>query len=501
MMKRISSLILAASVSVGVVARIWDLGKRSFWYDELYCVVATATSASVAQLKHAWMDVDGHPPGFMLALYAWFKLVPANEVTGRLPGCVIGVLTIAAIIYAARGLRPALPTSVAYYAAALYALGTEPVYYAQTVRQYGFLMACSLGALIDWTKLYEDPGANRTIWVRLVGWLLLAAYLHYFAMLLVAAIFGIAFLRAFAVRRGLKQVLLASGAFCLAYVPGLFALKRTIGWRIAGWQHAESARDVTRDFLLRGFFGSAWRIGGVAIIVVILLAVLRRPATNRVRPLISRSKFRAVALVLLVMLAEFAVVSRLGPFMQLRYALILYAPVLLVIAWVMAELAPIEEVSGTILLGCILAMGVVAYGEYRQTGKQDWRASAQRVIEQHLPGDKVFVLGADPSVAPDVYLRNGQVDDYFYCRTVPFYAFYFDRLGAPQLAAELRFLPMQSDGLTSVLLNSGARTLFVLAPHHTRIQNDALKRLKRAGFKVEDTPMFSTHVYKIRPRD
>jgi hypothetical protein len=208
MMKRISSLILAAAVAVGVLARISDLGKRSFWYDELYCVVGAATSTSIAQLRQAWMDVDGHPPGFMLALYAWFKLVPAN-----------------------------------------------------------------------------------------------------------------------------------------------------------------------------------------------------------------------------------------------------------------------------------------------------WRASTQRVIEQHSAGDRVFVIGADPAIAPDVYLRNGQVEDYFYCRTVPFYAFYFNRLGAPQLAAELRVLPMESDGLTSVLLGLRAHTSFVLAPHHTRIKDDALKRLKRAGFEVDDTPMFSTHLYRIRVHD
>jgi hypothetical protein len=501
-MKRASSWILAAAVGVGVVARIWDLGRRSFWYDELYCVVGAAASTSIEQLRRGWIDVDGHPPGFMLALYAWFKVVPATEVTGRLPGCVVGILTIAGLLCAARGLRPTLPRSVAYYAAALYSLGTEPIYYAQTVRQYGFLMACSVGALIEWTRLYEDPSTNRTVWIRLTGWLLVAAYLHYLAMLLVAAILGIAFLRALFVKRGLKNVLVSGAAFCLAYVPGFFALKRTISWRIAGWQHGDSVSGVARELLVRGFFGPAFRTGVFVLVAVIVLSVMRRAgARDGMRPLVARSKFQAVALVLLVMVVEFAVLSRLGPFMQLRYVLVLYAPILLTMAWVMAELAPVEHVGGPILLSGILAMGVVAYRDYRQTGKQDWRASAERVIQQHSDGDNVFVMGADPTIAPDVYLRNGQVDDYFNCRTVPFYAFYFRRLGAPELAAELRSLPLQSDLLSAVLVDASARTSFVLAPHHMRIGDDALERLKGAGFEVDDTAMFSTHVYKIGRRD
>jgi hypothetical protein len=499
-MKRASSWILAATVGVGVVARIWELGKRSFWYDELYCVVGAATSTSLAQLRHNWIEVDGHPPGFMLALYAWFKVVPANEVTGRLPGCIIGILTIAGLLWAARGLRPALPTSVAYYAAALYALGTEPIYYAQTVRQYGFLIACSLGALIDWTRLYEDPAADRGVWVRLIGWLVLAAYLHYLAMLLVAAILGIAFLRALTIKRGLGTVLVAGASFCLAYVPGFFALKRTIDWRIASWQQGETAWGVTHELLVRGFFGPEYRIGVFVLVAAIVLAVIRRARARDTteRPLVARAKFRAVAFVLLIMMVEFAVLSRLGPFMQLRYALVLYAPFLLTLAWLMAELAPVENIGGVVLLGGILVMGVVAYGEYRQTGKQDWRASAEHVIQRHSAGDNIFVIGADPDVAPDVYLRNGQVDDYFYCRTVPFYAFYFSRLGAPELATELRSLPMESHALGDVLLSSDARTSFVLAPHHTHIKDDARKRLKRAGLEVEDTAMFSTHLYELR---
>lgn len=108
-MNHVSSWIVASAVGVGVAARIWELGKRSFWFDELYCVVGAAASSSLEQLGRDWIGVDGHPPGFMLALYAWFKVIPANEITGRLPGCMISILAIALLLCAARGLRPALP--------------------------------------------------------------------------------------------------------------------------------------------------------------------------------------------------------------------------------------------------------------------------------------------------------------------------------------------------------------------------------------------------------
>lgn len=498
-MKRTRMLVLAATLSLGVVARIWELGKRGFWYDELYCVVGAATSASIAELKQLWMDVDGHPPGFMLALYAWFKLVPATEITARMPGCAMSLLTIGALCHAARSRRWALPSGVAYYAAALYAVGTEPIYYAQTVRQYGLLMACSIGALLEWMSLYEDLASRRTAWVRLVLWLLLTAYLHYLALLLVVAIFGVALLRALVERRALVVVLSAALAFCLAYVPGVFALQRTIDWRIAGWQQGDPVLRVARELLVRGFFGTSWWILGLVIVAFLVIAALRRePVHGRLRALLVQPKFRAVALVLLALLAEFAVLSRLGPFMQLRYGLVLYAPLLLTLAWVLAELVPFERPTGTLVLSGILAMGLVTYREYRQSGKQDWRRSAELVIQERSAPDPVFVLGADPSIAPDVYLRNGQVDDYFYCRDLPFYAFYFKRLGAPALAAELRPLPRASNELVPILAATGAKRSYVLAPHHLRLKEDAVASLKAAGLAVDDVGMFSTHVYRVR---
>jgi hypothetical protein len=498
-MKRTRMYVLAATLGLGVVARIWELGKRGLWYDELYCVVGPATSASIAQLRHLWMDVDGHPPGFMLGLYAWFKLVPATEITGRLPGCLTSLLTIALLCYVARAPRWALPSGVGYYAAALYAVGTEPIYYAQTVRQYGIVMACSIGALLEWMLLYEDPSADRTAWVRLVAWLLLAAYLHYLALLLVGAIFGIALLRALAVRRGLLAAVISPLAFCLAYVPGFLSLQRAIGWRIAGWQQSDPLLRVTGELLVRGFFGPGWWILGLVFVIILAIARTRgEPVRERLRKLLAQPKFRAVSLVLLAMVAEFAILSRMGPFVQLRYALVLYAPMLLTFAWVMAEFVPFERPSGVLLLSGMLAMGLVAYREYRQTRKQDWRRSAEFVIRERSAHEPVFVLGADPTVAPEVYLRNGQVDDYFSCRHLPFYAFYFTRLGSPALAAELRSLPISSQDLTSILMATSTARAFVLAPHHTHLEDASLNRLKAAGFEVDDVGMFSTHLYRIR---
>lgn len=122
--------------------------------------------------------------------------------------------------------------------------------------------------------------------------LLLAAYFHYLALLLAAAILGVAFLRALHVKRGLRSVLVASAAFCLAYLPGFYALRRTVSWRISGWQHGGTVADLTGELLVRGFFGSAFRIGALVLVVAVVLELIRRTrARDKLLPLMMRPQF------------------------------------------------------------------------------------------------------------------------------------------------------------------------------------------------------------------
>ncbi len=488
-----STSVLIASLAVGTWARCSELGKRGFWWDELYCVVGAATSQSLGQLKQEWMDVDGHPPGYMLLLYTWFKLVPTTEITARLPGCVSGMLVML-LLALAPGRR--LPRGAAFYAAALFALGSEWIYYAQTVRQYSFLVACSVGALLEWAEMYSDPVPKRAAWLRLSAWLLAAAYLHYLGLLLAAAIFGLGLLRAVRSRTGVQIVLACGLVFGLAYIPPLLALLHMVSLHLGHWQSNEPLLPLVAQYMQRAFFGRWWWLT-LLVICASAMPGFRRPRSPR---FIEDPRFQAVAWVLCLVVAQFALVTRFNPFLQLRYLTILYAPALLVLAWVLSQLAPVETLRGTVVLVAIVASGLVSYSDYRMTQKQDWRASAALVIGEYSARDVIYVLGADPAIPALTYLERKQIDEFFYCRDLAFYAYYFRRLAAPHLASALRHLSMQQDEARSTLATTRARKIFVLAPHHLALHDSTLAGLEADGFRVDDARLFSTHLYRLQRR-
>ncbi|HKU44918.1 MAG TPA: hypothetical protein VJR89_42455 [Polyangiales bacterium] len=120
------------------------------------------------------------------------------------------------------------------------------------------------------------------------------------------------------------------------------------------------------------------------------------------------------------------------------------------------------------------------------------------MIAEYRPQDVIYVLGPDPKPIASTYLARGQFDDFFYCRNLPFYAYYFRRLGAPQLAEVLRYLPLQPDESVRGLMGASADKMFVLGAHHARLSDSAIEQLRAAGYRVDDDALFSTHLYRVQ---
>jgi hypothetical protein len=281
------------------------------------------------------------------------------------------------------------------------------------------------------------------------------------------------------------------------YVPGFFTLLHRVQLRIAGWQTNQPFTELVEQLVLHSFFGTRTLVVSFGFVVLATVLVAHGRSLKVLTSMLGERQLRAVFSVLVLTSAALGVLCIVGPFLQLRYALILYAPLLLTTALALARLAPLENWSGSVVACSILVHGVGAYGEYRQTQKQDWRRSAEHIIEHSAVTDAIYVVGADPNRAPLDYLRNHDVDGYFYCRTLPFYAYYFARLGRPQLAARLVQLPLAGDAQLAALDASNASRLFVLAPHHTKIESAALSGLEAHGFRIEELRLFSTRVYRL----
>jgi 4-amino-4-deoxy-L-arabinose transferase-like glycosyltransferase len=130
---------------IAAAARFHLLGAQSLWHDEGNSYVqSTRSLAAIAE--HASRDI--HPPGYYWLLAIWRVLTGSSEFALRSFSALASLLTVA-LTYAI-GARLMNRASGAI-AAALVALNTFSIYYAQEARMYALLTLWAAAAM--WTLL------------------------------------------------------------------------------------------------------------------------------------------------------------------------------------------------------------------------------------------------------------------------------------------------------------------------------------------------------------
>ena len=84
-------------ITFGCVLRFWKLSDVGLWYDELWTVVGAGRP--FMEMYREWMLGDSHPPGYFLFYFAWLRIVPDTEFWSRLPNAIVGVATVAYLLF------------------------------------------------------------------------------------------------------------------------------------------------------------------------------------------------------------------------------------------------------------------------------------------------------------------------------------------------------------------------------------------------------------------
>ncbi len=403
-----------------------------YWIDE--AITVGIASHGVGEIP-GLLRLDGSPPLFYLLLHGWMAVAGTSEAATRALPLLFALLAVPVSYWAGSAAFGRRAGALATAGAAGCPFLT---YYAQETRMYSMVAVLSVLASASFVLAFVH-GRRRHVW--LLGlWLVLLLYAHNWALFLVAGM-GAAWLWLWHEGRveAREGALLAAGV-ALAYAPWVPSLLFQAGHTAAPW----SSRPTPLSLLA---------IPGVlfGFVAVPLLALGAGAALQRARP---SEGTRLLALIGGVAALLAFLGSQLEPAWAPRYLAILFGPVLLALAAVLARGARWTWVP-------LLGVAVIWLASAPAPVKSNVRTAASTVMPELRPGD--LVVCSQPEQVPVL------------ARYLPPGLRYVTPLGA---VAE----PQVTDWRDGLARLRGGRAAFVLGPE--------IRRLARGRRVLLVTPVF-----------
>ena len=394
---------LAAILTASACARFDQLGKESFWYDEVVSVRLATTSGPLALLR-LLVEIDAtRAPLHPLMLQGWLSVFGESEHSARALSALCGVLTVLFVFAIGRQVGG---NDTALWAAFFAAFSPLMIEYSREARMYALLTLLVTATWWNLLRFRDRATPSRMI---LHAFLLTAMVLTHPLGLVMVAVQGLAWLldrsRSRLSVRGWIGIHLA--AFTLV-----------AGW---GWRYFDHAPDFTSGRLpIRFLLGMPIGFTGGDLSTYVVFACLIAFGLWP-RPIRGLSRhFKSVsALPILVWLVVPAsllyVYSWIGHpvFGPSRYNLYAAPAYLILIGRGLATLGRwVAVLIATYLVQFVIVMGMLSWMDTSDPKKADWRATA-RYLEQYWPGEPVIVIAPSPGRNFEVevaryYTRDGR---------------------------------------------------------------------------------------------
>lgn len=135
-------------ILLGCFLRIYDMGKRDLWYDELYSI--TLAKQSISQnIKNL---ENNHPPLYQIILHFWIKFFGSGKIAVRSLSMIFGVVSIWLIYEVSRLL---FEQKTALISAFLLAISNFHIHYSQETRGYAMFAMLALTSFFFLIKSLE----------------------------------------------------------------------------------------------------------------------------------------------------------------------------------------------------------------------------------------------------------------------------------------------------------------------------------------------------------
>jgi 4-amino-4-deoxy-L-arabinose transferase-like glycosyltransferase len=400
-----SGAICAGILALGAALRSFELGRLSFWYDEVV-TMRLARAGSPSALVERLFQIDAtRAPLHPILLQAWLKMFGTSETSARSLSVVCGVATIVLILLIGRMVFDA-PTGL--WAAWLGTLSPILIVYAREARMYAWLVLVTCFA---WLALLSLLRARSTAWTAAYGFSLAAlAYSHPLGLVMAATL----------ALAGLIGARACFGGFERWVLVHLGALLLVLPWVGNYFNHPPeflSGRPPLR-FLLGvpiGFVGGDFRVlGGLLLLITVGLVqhAQGRSVAHEEHPALREWLGPAFLLLWFAMpptlLYLYSLVSYplFGP---ARYTAFSAPAFLVLVAAGLRSMPALVRfpVAGLLAIVSALALGPLVYDPEL---KADWRAFALAVSQtpRDRPGDRVVVIVASSEATRNVEVETAR---------------------------------------------------------------------------------------------
>ena len=211
---RLSSILLAGVVLLGLALRLYRIGSQSVWYDEVFAL--TVSRLPWTQMNATLVKDLVHPPLHYYLLHEWLKAIGFGPLQGRLLSALFGTLAVLMMYALARYL---FDRRVAWLSALLLACSQLAIMSSQDARPYAQFLLFFLCCVYLFLRALREK--RLSLWIAFLCLASLVIYTHYFGFFVLGSLllFGIVYRK----RYPLPPVRLWGGIFglALAYLPWL----------------------------------------------------------------------------------------------------------------------------------------------------------------------------------------------------------------------------------------------------------------------------------------
>ncbi len=401
-----SRWVLGSILTIAAALRLYRLGSRSLWFDE----VAQAAVAAETSLRAILAGVEAHHGAAPLDYLITSVMVRLShsEWVLRLPPALWGTLSV---YWLARLGRRLVSAETGIIAALLLTFSSFHIWYSQELRFYASFVLLTLIATECFLVASER---NRTgLWMRYSLCLVAGLYTHYYTVLL-AAFHGVYALgqslsrsraRTPAYQRFLRFTI-AALVGGVGFVPWvLFAVRYEVGNRPA-IEPPPFTWELVRETLttLSGGNPKYWPLWFAFALIGLGICTRRDSALGLMLAL------WVGATLPLVVLSD----QLVHYFFNVRQVLFILPPYLLLVAAgveataraavaVVERLSPRRDLPVATLASACLTLGLLATAipqlpAYYRSPREDWRGAGEYLEKTIRPGDVVVLLNGGPYI-------------------------------------------------------------------------------------------------------
>ncbi|HQI46730.1 MAG TPA: glycosyltransferase family 39 protein [Bacteroidales bacterium] len=247
----------------GLLLRLYQFNNFSLSNDELSFISRSQINDFSAFFSNG-IYAETNPPGLIIFLYLWIKVLGTSVFMVRLPFLVAGILSI---FFAYRIAGNWFSKTASLYVAAALSFLSFPIFYSQHITPFGPTLLFTLLTIWQWTQFLFDNKTKTKHVLLLATYMALTAYFHYFAAIFILLIYLSGFL--FISKTYLKKYLFVFLIAVIIYIPCIFIifqqLKQSVDINWISTPHS----DWIFKHILYVFNNSYWIISIAGIIFLI----------------------------------------------------------------------------------------------------------------------------------------------------------------------------------------------------------------------------------------